>query len=193
MSKHQTASSRGTPERSLVVGYSALVQQPRSLKQERMPAPQPSGSMPTQSLAQKNTKLKSVVYKPPPKQQQQDVCLMSNWQPDRALPYHSIAEKPEDFMQYIMQSGILVHEHFDTEIDDLMYFCHEWSSITCQIVASILYMELAWFRGFLYTFPVIPPQPEKKVPYPNDAPLPEHPQESWSCHAVGHRENCQVW
>ena len=65
MIKCQTTSSRGTPERSLVAGYSALVQRPRSLKRERTPAPQPSGSMPTQSPAQKNTKLKSVVYKSP--------------------------------------------------------------------------------------------------------------------------------
>ena len=63
-----------------------------------------------------------------------------------------------------MQSGTLVHEHYDTEIDDLMVFCHEQSSITRQIIVSILYTELAWFRGYPYTFPVIPPQLEKKVP-----------------------------
>ena len=156
-----------------------------------MPAPQPLGSMPTLSPAQKNTKLKSIVYKPLPKQQ--DTCLMSSWQPDRAPPYHSMIDKLEDFMQYIMQSGALVCEYYNAEIDDLMVFCHEQSSITHQIVPSILYMELAWFRGYPYTFPVILPQLEKKAPHPDDAPLPKCPKESQSCHAVGHRENCQVW
>ena len=151
--KHQTTSSRGTPERSLAAGYSALVQHPRSLKRERMPVLQPSGSKPTQSPAQKNTKLKSVVYKPLPKQQ--DTRPMSGWQPDRVPPFHSMANKPEDFMQYIMQLGMMVHQHFDAEIDNLMYFGHERSSITCRIVVSILYTELAWFRGFPYTFPII--------------------------------------
>ena len=156
-----------------------------------MPVPQPLGSTPTQSQVQKNMKLKSVVYKPPPKQQ--DAHLMSGWQPDRAPPYHSMGDKPEDFMQYIMQSGALVHEHFDAEIDDLMVFRHERSSITCQIIASILYTELACFRGYPYTFPVIPPQLKKKASCPDDAPLPECPKESRSHHTMGHRENCQVW
>ena len=96
-------------------------------------------------------------------------------------------------MQYIMQSGALVCKHYDTEIDDFMVFCHEQSSITCQIIASILYMELAWFRGYPYTFPVIPPQLEKKASGPDDAPLPKCPKESCSHCTVGHRENCQVW
>ena len=152
MAKHQTTSSRRTPERSLAAGYSALVQWPGSLKQERTPASQPSSltlsrSTPTQSPIQKNTKLKlkSIVQKVPPKQP--DAHPTSDWQPDRALPYHSMAEKPEDFMHYIMQSGLMVHEHFIAEIDDLMIFGHERSSITHQVVASILYTELAWFKG----------------------------------------------
>ena len=181
--KHQTTSSRCTPERSLAVGYSTLTPQPGSLKQERMPAPQPSsstlsGSMPTQSPAQKNTKLKlkSIVQKVPPKEP--EACPTSGWQPDQAPPYHSMAEKPEDFMHYIMQSGLMIHDHFIVEIDDLMVFGHEHSSIACQIVASILYMELAWFKGYPYTFPVIPPQIERRVLDPEGAPLPEHPQES---------------
>ena len=108
-----------------------------------MPAPQPSRSTLTQSPTQKNTKLKlkSVVQKAPPKQL--DVCATSGWQPDRAPPYHSMAKKPEDFMHYIMQSGLMVRKYFNEEIDDLIIFGHEWSSIARQIVASILYMELA--------------------------------------------------
>ena len=57
MVKHQTTSSRQTPERSLAVGYSSLTQRPSSLKRERTPAPSSStatGSMPTQSPTQKN-------------------------------------------------------------------------------------------------------------------------------------------
>ena len=88
---------------------------------------------------------------------------------------------------------MMVREHFDTEIDNLMYFGHEWSSITCQIVVSILYTELVWFRGFPYTFPVIPPQLEKRVLYPDDAPLSECPRQSQNHCAVGVKENCQVW
>ena len=132
--KHQTTSSRCTPQRSLVAGYSALMQWPGSLKRERMPEPQPSSStpsglMPTQSPAQKNTKLKlkSIVQKVPPKQP--DTQPTSGWQPDRALPYHSIAEKLEDFMQYIMQSGLMVRDHFIAEIDDLIIFGHERSRV----------------------------------------------------------------
>ena len=191
--KHQTTSSRWTPERLLAAGYSALAQWPGSLKQERMPVPQPTRSTPTQSPAQKNTKLKLklVVQKSPPKQP--DSHPTSGWQPDRALPYHSMAEKPEDFMHYIMQSGLMVHEHFITEIDDLMIFGHECSSIACQVVASTLYTELAWFKGYPYTFLAIPPQLERRAPDPIDALLPEHPQESRSCRAVGLKENCQVW
>ena len=149
--------------------------------------------MPTQSPAQKNTKLKlkSIVQKVPPKQP--DTCPTSSWQPDRTLPYYSMAEKLEDFMHYIMQSRLMVHDHFIAEIDDLMIFGHEQSSLTHQVVASILYMELAWFKGNPYTFPVIPPQLEMRVPDSKGAPLPQHPQESRSCHAVGLKENCQVW
>ena len=158
-----------------------------------MPAPQLSGSTPTQSPAQKNTKLKlkSVVQKAPPKQL--DACTTGGWQPDRAPPYHSMAKKPEDFMHYIMQSGLMVHEYFNAEIDNLMIFGHEQSSIACQIVASILYTELAWFNGYPYTFPVIPLQLERRAPDPDSAPLPEHPQESQSHRVVGLKENCQVW
>ena len=156
-----------------------------------MPVHQVSGSMPTQSPPQKNTKLKSVVCKPPPKQP--DACPTGSWQPDRALPYHSMGDKPEEFMQNIMQLGMMAHEHFSVEIDDLMFFGHKWSSIAHQIVASILYTELVWFRGYLYTFLVIPPQLEKRVPWPDSAPLPQCPWESRSHHAMGLKKNCQVW
>ena len=183
--KHQTTSSRHTPERSLAVGYSTLTQQPGSLKWERMPVPQLSSSTTsrstlTQSPTQKNTKLKlkSIVHKVPPKEL--EARATSSWQPDRALPYLSMAKKLEDFMHYIMQSGLMVHDHFIMEIDDLMIFGHERSSITHQIVASILYTELAWFKGYPYTFRVIPPQLERRVPYPKGALLPEHPKESRS-------------
>ena len=140
------------------MGYSALAKQPRSLKRERMPPPQLSGSTPTQSPAQENTKLKlkSVVQKPPPNQL--DAHPTGSWQPDRVLPYHSMAENPEDFMHDIMQSGLMVREHFNAEIDDLMIFGHKRSSIAHQVVASILYTELAWFNGYPYTFLIIPPQ-----------------------------------
>ena len=149
------------------------------------------GLMPTQSPTQKNTKLKLIVRKVPPKEL--EACATSGWQPNRALPYHSMAEKPEDFMNYIMQSGLMVHDHFIVEIDDLMIFSHERSSIARQVVVSILYTELAWFNGYPYTFPVIPPQLERRAPYPEGAPLPEHPKESRSRRAVGLKENCQVW
>ena len=105
MVKHQTTSSRQTLERSLAVGYSTLMQCPGSLKRERTPAPSsstPSRSMPTQSLTQKNMKLKSIVHKVPPKEP--EARATSDWQPNRAPPYHSMAKKPEDFMNYIMQS-----------------------------------------------------------------------------------------
>ena len=149
--------------------------------------------MPTQSPTQKNTKLKlkSIVQKVPPKQL--DAHPTGSWQPDRASPYHSMAEKPEDFMHYIMQLGLMVCDHFITEIDDLMIFGHKRSSIAHQVVASILYTELAWFKGNPYTFPVIPPQLEMRVPDPEGAPLPQCAQESQSCCAVGLKENCQVW
>ena len=136
------------------------------------------GSMPTQSSAQKNTKLKSIVCKVLPKEL--EAHATSSWQPNRAPPYHSMAEKPEDFMNYIMQSGLMVCDHFIVEIDDLMIFGHEQLSIAQQVVASILYTELVWFNGYPFTFPVIPPQLERKVPYPEGAPLPECSKESRS-------------
>ena len=141
----------------------------------------------------KNTKLKlkSIVQKVPSKEM--EACPTSGWQPDWALPYHSMAEKLEDFMHYIMQSGLMVHDHLITEIDDLMIFGHEQSSIACQIVTSILYTELAWFKGYPYTFPVIPSQLERRAPDPEGAPISERPRESRSRHAVGLKENCQVW
>ena len=81
--------------------------------------------MPIQSPAQKITKLKlkSIVHKVPPKEL--EAHATSSWQPDRAPPYHSMAKKPADFMHYIMQSGLMVCNHFITEIDDLMIFSHE--------------------------------------------------------------------
>ena len=178
----------------MAAGYSTLTQHSSSLKWERTPAPSSStamGLMPTQSPAQKNMKLKSIVCKVPPKEP--EAHATSGWQPDRAPPYHSMAEKPEDFMNFIMQSRLMVCDHFIAEIDDLMIFSHKHSSIAQQVVASILYTELAWFNGYPYTFPVIPPQLERKAPYPEGALLPEHPKESRSCQAVGLKENCQVW
>ena len=192
--KHQTTSSRQTPERSLAVGYSTLTQRPGSLKRERTPVPSSStvtGLMPTQSPTQKNMKLESIARKVPPKEL--EARITSGWQPDRAPPYHSTAEKPEDFMNYIMQSGLMVHDHFIAEIDSLMIFGHERSSIARQVVVSILYTEMAWFNGYPYIFPVIPPQLESRAPYPEGTPLPEHLKESRSCRAVGLKENCQVW
>ena len=188
MVKHQTTSSRWTLERSLAAGYSTLTQCSGSLKRERTPVPSsstPSGSMPIQSPTQKNTKLKLklIVHKVSPKEP--EACATSSWQPDRALPYHSMAEKPEDFMNYIKQSGLMVRDHFIAEIDDLMIFGHKRLSIAWQVVASILYTELAWFNGYPYTFPVIPPQLERKVLDPEGAPLPECPMESRSHQAVG--------
>ena len=178
------------------MGYSTITQCPSSLKQQRTLAPSsstPSRSTLTQSPAQKNTKLKlkSIVYKVPPKELETQAT--SGWQPDRAPPYHSMAEKLEDFMHYIMQLGLMVHDHFIAETDNLMIFSHEQSIITCQVVASILYTELAWFNGYPYTFPVIPPQVERRVLDPEGAPLPECPKESRSHQAVGLKENCQVW
>ena len=58
---------------------------------------------------------------------------------------------------------------------------------------SILYTELSWFNGYPYTFPVIPPQLERRAPYPEGTPLPERPKESRSRQAMGLKENCQVW
>ena len=130
----------------MAVGYSTLTQCTGSLKWERTPVPSSStatGLMQTQSPTQKNTKLKSIVQKVPPKEL--EAHTTSSWQPDRALPYHSMAKKPEDFMNYIMQSGLMVPDHFIEEIDNLMIFGHEQSSITRQVVVSILYTELAWF------------------------------------------------
>ena len=149
------------------------------------------GLMPTQSPAQKNMKLKLIVHKVPPKEL--EARATSGWQPNGAPPYHSMVEKPEDFMNYIMQSGRMVCNHFIAEIDDLMIFGHERLSITQQVVASILYTELVWFNGYPYTFPVIPPQLERKAPYPEGTPLPECPKESRSHRAMGLKENCQVW
>ena len=105
-----------------------MMQRPGSLKWERTPAPSsstPSRLTLTQSPTQKNTKLKlkSIVLKVPPKEL--EAHATSSWQPDRTLPYHSMAEKPEDFMHYIMQSGLMVRDHFIAEIDDLMIFGHE--------------------------------------------------------------------
>ena len=104
-----------------------------------------------------------------------------------------MAEKPEDFMHYIMQSGLMVRDHFIAEIDDLMIFGHERSSIAHQIVASILYTELVWFKGYPYTFPVIPPQLERRAPDPEGAPLTKRPRESQSRRDMDLKENCQVW
>ena len=68
-------------------------------------------------------KLKSIVHKVPPKEP--EAHATSSWQPDRAPPYHSMAEKPEDFMHYIMQLGLMVGNHFIAEINDLMIFGHK--------------------------------------------------------------------
>ena len=123
-------------------------------------------------------KLKLIVHKVPPIEP--EAHATSSWQPDRALPYHSMAEKPEHFMHYIMQLGLMVGDHFIAEINDLMIFGHKQSSIARQVVASILYTELKWFNGYPYTFPVIPPQLERRAPDPEGAPLPERPTESRS-------------
>ena len=57
-----TATSVDTTELSLAKGYSTLTQCPNSLKREStLLVPTVAGTMPTQSPAQKNSKLKSVM------------------------------------------------------------------------------------------------------------------------------------
>ena len=139
-------------------------------KVERTPAPkQPSStlsrSMPTQSPTQKNTKLKLkwVVQKAPPKEP--EACPSSGWQPDRAPP---ITQWPRSWKIYDLHYAVWTHgpRPLHREIDDLMIFGHERLSITRQVMVSILYTELAWFKGYPYTFPVIPPQLERRCRTP---------------------------
>ena len=114
---HTISSEGGTPEHSLVRGYSALAQCLDSLKRERMLTAQTTGPTPAQSPAQKNSKLKSVMFMLP-KAKQQDARAVEGWQPNRQLLYHSMLSKPDKFIMFIMHSMTLFHNYYEAEFDD---------------------------------------------------------------------------
>ena len=94
---------------------------------------------------------------------------------------------------YIMHSTKLFHDHFEAVFDDLMIFRPKRSSISHQVIALIIYMEITFFRRHPFTFSVIPPLLETRKPHTEDTALQTQRKESRSRHAIGHIESCQVW
>ena len=187
-----TTSSKDTPEYSLVKGYSTLTQCPDSLKREQAQLLAIAAGMPTQSLTQKTSKLKSIVTLPPKTKFQVD-WLTDRWQPKRCGPYHLLTTQPEEFLMYIMGFMSLCRDYYEAKFNNLMVFSRECTSMSRQIMASILYAEVTWFQGHSFVLPIIPCQFEETAPKPHDVPLPLQPKETRRQQNPGVREQCQVW
>ena len=134
----------------------------------------------------KEYKLKSDRFVPVAKQQ--DAHVTKGWWPNRQPLYHSMLSnsKPEEFIMFIMHSMTLFHNYYEAEFDDLMIFGRERSSISRQVIASIIYTKMPSFKGHPYMFPIILCQMEDRQLHREGTPLPNWPKESRSRCTGGH-------
>ena len=153
--------------------YTNYASRSRSRKREHHQAP-PSAPTPTQSPAQKTSKLKSivtVVNKPPQPKSERGGCDRSRaeptsvWHPTSRAPYHLMGvravagerdhESEEDLIKYMMNR--FTWEHYSAELHDAANaFGGRTTYVARFCMAMALYFEVTWIRGEKWIFPVIP-------------------------------------
>ena len=112
--------------------------------------------MPTQSLAQKTPKLKSIVQRVPATKNYQD------------LPYKSLETDPREFIRYII--GL-----YDTEIRCLATFYSHTTILACHVIAATITTLVAANRGVHFLVSLFPRELMNSLANPMDAELPGPP------------------
>ena len=176
-------------------------QTPSSRKQEHQVAPKPPGGMPTQSPLQKSGCLQSmvsVVKKEQPKDRgaSRDPYddIPTRWYSDRTFesaPYHlcgSPEDKAEPFVLYITDK--FGRAEFQDKVEDFgNVFSHRTTFVARFCMATAVYFEIAWVRGYRWVFLNIPPEMERMTSR-RGAPLPSSPKESTKRNGVDLSERC---
>ena len=149
------------------------MQRPSSRKRERQVVPKPPTDMPTQSPLQKSGRLQSVVSvvkREQPKDRgtsrDPDDDIPTRWHSDRTFesaPYHlcgSLEEDAEPFVLYITDR--FGREEFKDKVEDFgNVFGHRTTFVARFCMATAVYFEVTWVRGYQWVFPNIPPEMER--------------------------------
>ena len=157
--------------------------------------------MPTQSPLQKSGCLQSmvsVVKKEAPQDRGASRDPVDDtptcWHDDRtfeSVPYHlcgSPEDKAEPFMLYITDK--FGRGEFQDEVEDFgNVFGHRTAFVTRFCMATVVYFEIAWVRGYRWVFPNIPPEMESLTSR-QGVPLPASPKESTKRNGVDLLERC---
>ena len=120
--------------------------------------PKLTEATPTQLLAQKTPKLKSLVQKAPATKNYRDP------------PYHCLDKDSREFIRYIM--GNLDRKAYDAEIRCLAAFYLQATVLACRVIVSIITTLVAANRGIHFMVLVIPRELMSLPNNPSDA---EHP------------------
>ena len=81
-------------------------------------------------------------------------------------------------------------EEFKDEVEDFgNVFGHRTAFVACFCMATAVYFEVAWVRGYRWVFPNIPLEMEKMTSR-RGATLPASPKESTRCNSVDVSERC---
>ena len=176
-------------------------QRPSSRKRERQVAPKPPVDTPTQSPLQKSGRLQSMVSVVKREQskdrgtsQDPDDDIPARWYSDRTFesaPYHlcgSPEEVAEPFVLYITDR--FGWKEFKDEVEDFgNVFGHRTAFVAHFCMATAVYFEVAWVRGYRWVFPNILLEMERMTSR-RGAPLPASPKESTKCNSVDLSERC---
>ena len=176
-------------------------QRPSCRKRECQVAPKPPGGTPTQSPLQKSGHLQSVVSvvkREMPQDQgasrDPDDDIPTRWYSDRTFesaPYHlcgSPEDKAEPFVLYITDK--FGREEFQDEVEDFgNVFSHRTAFVAHFCMATAVYFEIAWVRGYWWVFPNILPEMERMTSR-RGVPLPASSKESTRRNGVDLSERC---
>ena len=135
-----------------------------SRKQPVTKPPRPMEVMPTQSLAQKTSKLKSLVQRVP--------TTKNYWDP----LYKSLETDPKEFIRYLM--GNLDQKAYDTEIRSLAAFYSQATVIAHCVIASTITTLVAVNRGIHFLAPFITREVMNSLANPSNVELPGPPTHS---------------
>ena len=171
-----------------------------SRKRECQVAPKLPGGTPTQSPLQKSGRLQSVVsiVKKQPQDRgasrHPDDNVPARWYSDQTFesaPYHlcgSPEDKAEPLVLYITDK--FGRAEFQDEVEDFgNVFGHRTAFVAHFCMATAVYFEIAWVRGFRWVFPNIPPEMERMTSR-RGAPLPSPPKESTKRNGIDLSERC---
>ena len=119
---------------------------------------------PTQSLAQKTPKLKSLVQRVP--------AAKSYWDP----PYKSLETDPREFIRYLIRT--LDHKVYDAKIRCLAIFSCQSTVLAHHVILSTITTLVAANRGVHFLTPFIPMELMSMLANPTDAEPPGPPVHS---------------